>query len=119
MTRPEPPSRPSPRKGPRRPRPLSDLLPATLKALGLPSAAATERYARAWALAADPAWVDRTRLRSLEGGVLTIGVASAPLKSELENFHRPRLLQVLKAALPNSPLVGLRFVADAVPGDDE
>jgi len=92
---------------------LADLIGGALRELGLPSQALGERVRRAWNGATDDAWRGRTRLESLDGGVLVVAVASAPLRDEIENFHRARLLEVLRAALPDVPLVGLRFVADS------
>jgi hypothetical protein len=66
---------------------------------------------------AQPAWRPHVRLARLQGGVLEVAVASAPLREELAQFHAPRLLAVLRQALPDTTLVGLRFVAgeDAEP----
>jgi hypothetical protein len=111
--RPPPPVRRS--KGPRNePRLVGDLLGGALRQLGVPSQALGEKIRRAWGQVLEDAWRGRTRLESLEGGVLTVAVASAPLRDELENFHRTRLLDVMRVALPDVPLVGLRFVADSL-----
>jgi hypothetical protein len=75
----------------------------------MPSAALTQRVERAWTTVRDPRWADRTRLIGIEGGSLTIGVSSSALRQELAQFHRDRLLGVLRAALPDTPLVGIRF----------
>ena len=68
-------------------------------------------------MAVEEHWRDDVRLRRFEGGVLEVGVDSSSLRDELENFHRARLMSVLRAALPDTPLVGLRFIADPVDGD--
>ncbi|MDJ0522735.1 MAG: DciA family protein [Planctomycetota bacterium] len=101
----------------RGPRPVADLVGGALRSLGMPSAKLTEGLRRAWALAADDAWRDHTRLRRIEGGVLDVGVRSEALRAELTNFHRDRLLSVMRAALPDVSLVGLRFVTDPADGD--
>ena len=88
-----------------------------LKDLGVPSMRVTEKLRSAWSDAADESWRDETRLRRLEGGVLEVGVRSAALRDELVNFHKDRLLAVLRTALPEVPLIGVRFVADPVDGD--
>jgi hypothetical protein len=67
----------------------------------------------AWRMAIDPAWVGRAEPIRLAGGVLVVGVGSASLRQELAQFHAARLLGVLRAALPDVPLVGIRFSADA------
>lgn len=102
----------------RRPQALGDLLGPALKSLGLPSKRAGERLRRAWDMAADPAWGETTRPLAIEGGVLRIGVTSASLRHELVAYHGPRLLRVLQKALPDTPLVALRFEDVAgFPGD--
>jgi len=95
---------------------VGDLIGGALRELGVPSARVTERLRRAWAVASEEAWQPHTCLRRLEGGVLDIGVSSAALRDELANFHKDRLLAVLRAALPDVPLIGLRFVTDPADG---
>lgn len=99
----------------RTPRALGDLLGPALKSLGLPSRRAGERLCRAWALASDPAWKGLTQPLGIEGGVLRVGVSSSALRHELTGFHADRLLRVLQRALPDTPLVALRFEASADP----
>jgi hypothetical protein len=98
-------------------RPVGDLMGAALRSLGVPSSRVTEKLKRAWSDASDDAWRERTSLRRLEGGVLEVGVSSEALRDELTNFHRQRLLAVLRAALPDTPLIGIRFVSDPADGD--
>lgn len=81
-----------------------------LRDLGVPSRRVGDRLQRAWLACAEPVWVDRTSLRRIEGGVLEVGVTSAPLREELAHFHQERLLGVLQTALPDVPLIGLHFV---------
>ena len=88
---------------------------AALKDLGLPSQRISERLRRVWEMVCEPAWEDRVRLRRFEGGVLEIGVDSAPLREELVQFHRDRLLEAMQTALGDVPIVGLRFVMDEGP----
>jgi hypothetical protein len=87
-----------------------------LRALGVPSPALTQRVESAWREACEPGWAERTRLRSLEGGVLSVSVSSEALRGELDGYHRARLLEVLRARLPGVALVGLRFCADGETG---
>lgn len=96
----------------REPHRAGELVSRALKDLGLPSQRVGERLRRAWAGAAEPAWAGRTALRRIEGGVLEIGVSSAPLRDELASFHQARLLEVLQSALPDVSLIGLHFVLD-------
>ena len=85
---------------------------AALKDLGLPSQRITERLSRVWQMVCEPAWEGRVRLRRYEGGVLEIGVDSAPLREELAQFHSERLLEAIQTALTDLPVIGLRFVMD-------
>ncbi len=102
---------------PKGPRPVADLVGGAMRALGVPSARVTEKLRGAWRQASDEAWRETTHLRRLEGGVLDVGVASEALRAELTNFHRDRLLAVLRTALPDVPLIGLRFVTDPADGE--
>lgn len=90
---------------------------AALRSLGMPSAKVTEKVQGAWEAACEDAWRGRTTLRRLEGGVLEVAVGSEALRDELTNFHRDRLLAVLRAALPDVPLVGIRFMTDSAEGE--
>ncbi len=99
-----------------RARPVDELVGSALRSLGVPSAKVTEKLDRAWQEACEDGWRDLTSLRRLEGGVLEVAVASEALRDELTNFHRVRLLAVLRAALPDVPLVGIRFLSDGERG---
>ena len=92
---------------------IGDLVAPALRGLGIPSARLTRRVQEAWSLAADPAWQGETVPQRLVGGVLVVGVRSAALRQEITQFHRDRLLSVLKAALPDVSLVAIRFTAEA------
>lgn len=99
-----------------RARSASELVGGALRSLGLPSVKVTDKLTRAWDAACEDTWRGRTSLRRLEGGVLEVGVDSEALRDELSNFHRERLLAVLRAALPDVPLVGIRFLSDTSSG---
>ena len=101
----------------REPKVVGDLMAGALRDLGVPSMRVTQKLRTAWERSTEDAWRGRTRLRRLEGGVLEVGVNSAALRDELANFHKDRLLAVLRAALPDVPLIGMRFVTDPVDGD--
>ena len=90
-----------------------------LRSLGIPSVKVSDKLIRAWEEAAEDGWRHRTSLRRLEGGVLEVGVTSDALRDELTNFHRDRLLAVLRAALPDVPLVGIRFITDSRDADGD
>ncbi len=95
-----------------RARSASELIGGAMRSLGIPSMKVSDKLMQAWDATADDAWRHQTSLRRLEGGVLEVGVASDALRDELTNFHRERLLAVLRAALPDVPLVGIRFLTD-------
>jgi predicted nucleic acid-binding Zn ribbon protein len=50
----------------------------------------------------------RTRLVSLQGGVLTVEVTSAALKHHLSTFRSEELLAGLRERLPDTPVRALR-----------
>jgi hypothetical protein len=89
--------------------PVGDLLGPALRELGMPSKRLTGRVLRAWEQVAEPGWRNKARPDRLVGGVLVVQVTSASLRDELAQYHRARLLEVLKTALPDVPLVGIRF----------
>lgn len=99
--------------------PIGDLLPGALKSLGVPGKALSRRVTDAWAAVADPAWAGRARPLRLLGGALVVGVASAPLRQELTQFHAERLLAALRAYLPKDPITSLRFAPHANEAADE
>jgi len=116
MSNPNPHAKKS-RPGRREPKPVGDLVSGALKDLGVPSMRVTAKLSAAWAAVAEETWRSHTRLRRIEGGVLEVGVSSPSLRDELANFHKDRLLAVLRTALPDVPLISVRFVADPADGD--
>lgn len=86
------------------------LVSRALKDLGVPSARVSAAVEEAWARAASPAWRRVAKPSRLLGGVLEVTVSSAPLREELAQFHTARLLTVLRQALPDTTLLGLRFM---------
>ena len=95
---------------------IGDVLPGALRALGVPSRAASRRVAGAWKQIADRAWLGRAAPVRLEGGVLVVAVESAPLREELAQFHAERLRSALRSALPEETIVSIRFEAGRVGG---
>jgi hypothetical protein len=89
---------------------VDQVLPYVLKSFGIPSQNVTRQVLDAWERAADERWRSETTPHFLSAGVLVIGVTSSALRQELQEFHRERLLQVMKAALPKVPIVKLHFV---------
>lgn len=97
----------------RGPRQAGDLLPGALRSLGVPSGRLTRQVRAAWNAACEDAWREHTQLKRLVGGVLEIEVGPAALRDELTHYHRDRVLDVLRTALPDVPLIGVRFVSGA------
>jgi hypothetical protein len=89
---------------------VDQVLPAVLSSLGVPSQTLSRQVLDAWDRAADERWRAETSPQALSAGVLVVGVTSSALRQELQEFHRARLLEVLKASLPRVPLVRLHFV---------
>lgn len=100
-------------------RPISESLGGVLRSLGVPSKAVSRRIAEAWTAVADPAWAGRAKPLRLFGGVLVVGVSSAPLRLELAQFHAERLLAAMRARLPTDPITSLRFAPEATSDADE
>ncbi len=96
----------------RKPKKAGDLVSGVLRDIGVPSQRIGTVIAGAWVNVCEPAWIEETKLRRLEGGVLEIGVRSAALRDELTHFHRDRLLEVMRVALPDVALIGMRFVPE-------
>jgi hypothetical protein len=92
-------------------RPVGDLVTGALRALGVPTRAASRRMLDAWGAIADPAWAGKARPTRLVGGTLVVTVASAPLREELAQFHAARLLEAVQRALPDVGVAALRFEA--------
>jgi hypothetical protein len=97
-------------------RPIRDVLPSALRALGVAPKAVSRRVAAAWKTASEGAWAGRAVPDRLLGGTLFVRVSSAPLRQELAQFHAARLLTVLGALLPDDPIVALRFEAGSAGG---
>jgi hypothetical protein len=94
---------------------VDQVLPSVLRSLGVPSRSVTRQVVEAWERAADERWRAETAPRSLVVGVLVVGVASSSLRQELQEFHRERLLAVLRASLPKVPIARLHFVEEPRP----
>jgi hypothetical protein len=106
---------PAARGGPARP--IGDSVSGALRALGMPTRAASRRVRSAWETAADPAWRGLATPARLLGGTLVVAVTSASLREELVQFHAARLLDVIKKLLPEEPIVAIRFEAGGPRGE--
>ena len=69
----------------------------------------------------EQAWTDvagehakQTRVAGLRRGVLEVEVGNAVLLQELSHYHKRRLLEALRAKLPDTKLTDLRFRAGVI-----
>jgi predicted nucleic acid-binding Zn ribbon protein len=72
---------------------------------------ARQQLEDAWQKVIEPAHEPHTRVAGLRRSVLEIEVNDAVLLQELSSFHRRKLLEKLKLALPSSGIKELRFRA--------
>jgi predicted nucleic acid-binding Zn ribbon protein len=100
-----------PADGPKGPEPLGEILSRVFTARGWGRKQDRLRLEQAWAAAVGPEYATQTRLGGLRRGVLEVEVTSAVLLQELAHFHKRRLLQALREALPGTTLSDLRFRA--------
>jgi predicted nucleic acid-binding Zn ribbon protein len=64
---------------------------------------------RAWSEAAGPDYAALTRVLAIRRMVLEIEVNGAVLMQELAQFHKRRLLEAMRKALPGATIADLRF----------
>src|SRR5262249_29442118 len=108
-----------PPRGPRiyKPEPgpekLGDILGRLVTARGWGRRRGGLRLESAWAEAVGPEFAAHTRPGALRRGVLEVIVDSDPLRHELQNFHKRRLLTALRQRLADTTLTDLRFRAGA------
>src|ERR1700676_2140047 len=98
-------------KGPER---LGEILSRLFTARGWGRRQGRLHLEKAWAAAAGPDFAAQTRVAALRRGVLAVVVGNAVLLQELAHFHKRRLLEQLRARLPNTPITDLRFRAGPV-----
>ncbi len=77
------------------------------------------RLETAWQEAVGPETAAHTRVGALRRGVLEVTVDQAVLLQELAHFHKRRLLEALRARLPELTLTDLRFRAGVWKTRDE
>lgn len=90
------------------PQPLSAALSELFALRGFARVQGQTRLAEAWKKAARE-WAGRTRVTGIQRGVLQVAVDNAPLRSELEGFHKAELLAALQQADPGLAIKGIRF----------
>lgn len=82
-----------------------------MKAQGLDRPKRQIEIAAVWDEVVGPEIAAKTDVQRLHGGILTVTVEGAALRSELENFHHQALLQSLREACPNRTIRKIRFRA--------
>jgi predicted nucleic acid-binding Zn ribbon protein len=101
----------TPERGPER---LGEILARLFTARGLGRRGERLHLEKAWNDAAGPQWAAQTRVNGLRRGVLEVVVGNAVLLQELAQFHKRKLLERLRQALPGTPVTDLRFRAGVV-----
>lgn len=93
----------------REPRRLKELLPAILRGLRRDRTGALGRVRAVWPAVIGEKLAARTRVAALEGGVLTVEVASAAVKHHLATFAGEGVLARLGEALPELRIRAVRY----------
>lgn len=91
------------------PQPLKFALSELIALRGYARVRGDQQLQAAWKEVAGPQFANSTRVLGLNRGVLQIGVASAPLLSELVSFHRGTLLESLRTKYPDLRVRELKF----------
>jgi predicted nucleic acid-binding Zn ribbon protein len=99
-----------PDPGPER---IGEILSRLFTARGWGRRSARLQLEKAWSDAVGAKHQSHTRVLQVRKGVLEVEVDSAIVMQELSSFHKRRLLDKLKRALPNTELKELRFRSGA------
>jgi predicted nucleic acid-binding Zn ribbon protein len=91
------------------PEKVGDILGRLFTQRGWGRRSARQQLEQAWKNAVDPVHEPHTRVLALRRGTLEIEVNDAVILQELSSFHRRKLLEKVKKALPNSSIRELRF----------
>ena len=86
-------------KGPEK---LGDILGRLFTARGWGRTSERQRLETAWATAAGADIAGKCRVVALRRGTLEVEVTAGALLQELASFHKKRLLEAMKAALPGT-----------------
>src|SRR6476659_5165231 len=96
------------------PEPLKEILAQLFAARGWGRRQGRLHLEKAWAAAVGPEHASQTRVAGItRRGVLEVEVNSAVLQQEFAHYHKRRLLEALRAALPGTAIADLRFRAGA------
>jgi hypothetical protein len=95
------------------PQPLSKSITDLVALRGWARSRGDAELRTAWNEAAGAAWAKQTRARTIRRGVLHVGVANAPLLSELVAFHRRPLVKRLEERNPELRIKDIKFQLDS------
>lgn len=98
------------------PLPLSKAISELVSLRGWARSRGDSQLREAWNEVAGPTWAAQTRARAIRRGVLHVGVANAPLLSELVAFHRNSLVQRLDERNPELRIKDIKFQLDSEVG---
>ena len=88
---------------------LSRALADVISLRGLAGKRSNDQLAAAWRHVVGSEFSERTRVLGVRRGILQIGVASAPLLSELVSFHKTELLERLQSEHADLKIRDLKF----------
>ncbi len=91
------------------PQPLAKLLSDLTALRGIARVGGANQLADIWSHAAGSDIARETRPLGIKRGVLIVGVANAPLMSELVSYHRGTLLETLKRNHPDLKIRNIKF----------
>lgn len=95
------------------PQPLSKSISELVALRGWARSRGDSQLREAWHEVVGPTWAHQTRARVIRRGVLHVGVANAPLLSELVAFHRTALVQRLEERNPELRIKDIKFQLDS------
>ena len=95
------------------PEPIGEVLSRLFTARGWGRKQDRLRLEEAWAAAAGPEIAAQTRPGAFRRGVLEVEVTGGVLLQELAHYHKRRLLEALRRALPGATIGDLKFRASA------
>jgi predicted nucleic acid-binding Zn ribbon protein len=98
----------------RGPRPLSEILGDLFTVRGYGRLLARQELEDAWNVAVGEPCCRQTRLGEVRRGVLNVTVAHSTLLEELAAFHKPALLEAVRAGAPATTIHDIRFRVGSV-----
>ncbi len=93
------------------PETLKEILARLFTARGWGRRSGRLHLEKAWAAAVGKEYETQTRVAGLRNGILEVEVNNGVSLQELVHYHKRRLLEKLRAALPGTTVTDLRFKA--------